>query len=105
LIVDVNAEPIEFWVIEVVATDGPITERRKKALIKWAESQGIPASQLRYLTAFLPRQHSAARKSLPNLVEGTFAWFLDEPEYEMSWGRIQSMIPANVVSLAGRTPA
>ena len=48
LIVDVSTDPIEFWVIEVVATDGPITERRKNALIKWAESQGIPASQLRY---------------------------------------------------------
>lgn len=99
LLVDLDTEPLNFWIVEVVATDGPITERRKRLLIRWAEGQGIPADQLFYLTAFLSRHHAAAKKALPTLAAGTAAWFLDEPEFEMAWSPIASQIPNNVVPL------
>ena len=62
LLADAGAEPFEFWIVEAVATDGPITEERKLALLKWADDQGIPAEQCRFLTAFAYRQTGPAKK-------------------------------------------
>jgi hypothetical protein len=99
LIVDMATNPMDIWVIEVVATDGPIHERRKRKLIEWAKQQGIPPENLRYLTAFLSRNHSAAKRLISALAVGTYAWFLDEPEAELSWAQIESTIPNNVIQL------
>jgi hypothetical protein len=90
---------MDVWVVEVVATDGPIHERRKRKLMEWAAQQGLPPENLRYLTAFLSRNHSAAKRLMPSLAAGTHAWFLDEPELELSWAEIVSTIPDNVVQL------
>lgn len=99
LIVDLGSTPMDVWVVEVVATDGPIHERRKRKLMEWAAQQGLPPENLRYLTAFLSRNHSAAKRLMPSLAAGTHAWFLDEPELELSWAEIASTIPDNVVQL------
>ncbi|MFK0039722.1 BsuBI/PstI family type II restriction endonuclease [Paenarthrobacter sp. NPDC090517] len=99
LIVDMDTDPLDIWVIEVVATDGPINERRKRKLVEWAEKEGLPPENLRYLTAFLSRNHSTAKKLIPSLAVGTHAWFLDEPEAELSWAHIESTVPNNVVPL------
>lgn len=101
LLADVGVSPAEFWVVEAVFTDGPVTEERKQALIEWAESQGIPAEQCRFLTAFMSRNSAPARRRLKDLAEGTFAWFLDEPTRELSWHRID---PPVETTLAAVTP-
>jgi hypothetical protein len=88
IIADILAEPVEFWIVEAVNTDGPITERRKADLQMWAARQGIDPLSLRYLTAFLSRGDAAARKRLRDLASGTFAWFLDEPDHELAWAEI-----------------
>ncbi|MEE2570757.1 BsuBI/PstI family type II restriction endonuclease [Pseudarthrobacter sp. J64] len=100
LIVDLGTTPMDIWVVEVVATDGPIHERRKRKLMEWAAQQGLPPENLRYLTAFLSRNHSAAKRLMPSLAAGTHAWFLDEPELELSWAEIASTIPDNIVQLS-----
>ena len=97
LLADAGSEPFEFWIVEAVATDGPITEERKVALLKWAADQGIPADQCRFLTAFASRQAGPAKKRLKDLAAGTFAWYLDEPGGELAWYEIRS-------SPAGETP-
>lgn len=102
LIVNLGDDVTEFWIIEVVATDGPITEERKGKFLSWAESQGIPPESCRFLTAFLSRNDPAAKKQLKHLAAGTYAWFLDEPEYELSWNEIESAIPDNVTELGMR---
>jgi hypothetical protein len=99
LMVDVGPDPIEFWVIEAVASGGAVDERRKEKLIKWALSQGLEARQIRFLSVFLSRNHPAARDHVPTLAAGTHAWFMDEPESELSWANIESTIPENVVQL------
>ncbi len=99
LLVDVDTDTLTFWIIEVVATVGPINERRKEKLLKWADSQGIPENQVEFLTAFLSRNHGAAKKFLPEIASGTHVWFLDEPENELSWGPLPNAIPDNVVPI------
>lgn len=85
LLADVGAPAAEFWVIEVVASDGPIDEKRKRELVQWATQQNIPEASLSFLTAFGSRNASAARRRLKDLATGTFAWYVDEPERELAW--------------------
>ncbi|GAA4839650.1 BsuBI/PstI family type II restriction endonuclease [Luteimicrobium xylanilyticum] len=85
VIVDIGRTPPEFWVVEVAATDGVVDDDRKARLFEWARLQGIDPGQLRFLTAFLSRNHSVAKRRLKDLAVGSHAWFLDEPRLELSW--------------------
>lgn len=88
VIVDIAASPPEVWIIEAVATDGPVTEERKRLLLEWATDQRIPELSCRFLSAFLSRNHAAAKRRLKDVAVGTFAWYLDEPTRELSWHEI-----------------
>jgi hypothetical protein len=97
LIVDAQADPLQLWFIEAVYTDGEINSTRKSEFIKWAAEQGIDAQHCQFLTAFTSRNSAPARRRLKDLAEGTLAWFLDEPELELSWSEIA---PGAAVQLA-----
>lgn len=88
LIADIGTDPVEFWIIEAVASDGPITDQRRKDLIDWAERQSIDPSHCRFLTAFESRGASIAKRRLKDLGSGTFAWFVDEPDHSLRWDLI-----------------
>jgi len=90
LIVDVGVQPIEVWVIEIVHSDGPISDERRVELTEWAARQGIEATQLRFLTAFESRNARPAKRRLKDLASGSYAWFLTEPESELYFGPIES---------------
>jgi hypothetical protein len=101
LIVDGGVDPAEFWIIEAVASDGEINERRKVRLLEWAESQGVPSENCRFLTAFVSRNAEPARRRLKDLAADTYAWFLDEPDFELLW---QEIMPGARPTLAIVTP-
>ncbi|GAB3470019.1 BsuBI/PstI family type II restriction endonuclease [Kineococcus endophyticus] len=88
VLVDIGANPVEFWIIEAVHTDGPISDRRRDDLLKWAEEQRIKPETCHFVTAFESRNSQPARKRLKDLGTGTYAWFLDEPTRELSWHEI-----------------
>lgn len=88
LLVDVGVDPVEFWMIEAVQTDGEISDTRKADLLKWATAQGIDPGHCQFMTAFSSRNSAPARRRLKDLAEGTFAWFLDEPGMELAWAQI-----------------
>ncbi|MBW5250111.1 restriction endonuclease [Streptomyces sp. P01-B04] len=88
LMADVGSDPVQFWVIEAVATDGAVTTARRKALLKWADQQGIKADRCSFLTAFWSRNDGAARKRLKDLASETWAWFADEPHHELAWYQV-----------------
>jgi hypothetical protein len=67
--------------VEVVATDGPIGETRKAALLKIAEEAGFPPAHVAFVTAFLDRGAPAFKKTVDALAWGSFAWFMSEPEH------------------------
>ncbi|MBU4189004.1 MAG: restriction endonuclease [Actinobacteria bacterium] len=85
LIADLGADPVEFWIIEAVATDGPITDSRREDLLDWAKKQGIKPANCRFLTAFQSRGAAIAKRRLKDLGTGTFAWFMDEPRHALRW--------------------
>lgn len=68
--------------VEVVASDGPVTEGRQRALLDL-----IAASPRRYrpedaafVTAYMDRGGDPARRTMPALAWRSFAWFVSEPE-------------------------
>jgi hypothetical protein len=85
IIADLAEDKDEIWFIEIVATDGPITEKRRQDLLEWATSHNHPAERCRFLTAFESRTASAAKKALPQVARGSHAWFADEPDGLLSW--------------------
>ena len=66
--------------VEVVASDGAMTESRRTSLLEYVGASGFPADQCFFVTAFEDRADGAFRKCLPQLAWGTFAWFRTEPQ-------------------------
>ncbi|MCG8596915.1 MAG: restriction endonuclease [Kiloniellales bacterium] len=65
---------------EVVATDGPISARRREALHVLTDAAGFDRSQVAFLTAYQDREAAAFKKTVPSLAWGSFAWFASEPD-------------------------
>jgi hypothetical protein len=88
LLIDTTHNAGSLWFVEIVATDGPINETRKAALLSWAVSAGVEEAQCRFLTAFESRTASPAKKALSVLARGSYAWYADEPGYLLTWAEI-----------------
>jgi hypothetical protein len=76
------ADPIIVFV-EVVATDGAMTERRRSALLAYAEAAGFPVRQVAFMTAYQDRQSAGFKKTVAQLAWGSYAWFASQPENVM----------------------
>jgi hypothetical protein len=80
ILVDLGpADPLILFV-EIVATDGPITERRRQTLVAIAEAGGFDACRVAFLSAFADRDAPGYRKTYRSLAWGSFAWFASEPD-------------------------
>ncbi|WP_217996065.1 BsuBI/PstI family type II restriction endonuclease [Sphingomonas sp. IW22] len=66
--------------VEVVATDGPISQRRKEALEELVADAGFPAEHVAFVTAYLDRSAGPFKKTVDSLAWGSYAWFAAEPE-------------------------
>lgn len=66
--------------MEVVATDGPISQRRKEALEELVAEAGFPAEHVAFVTAYLDRSAGPFKKTVDSLAWGSYAWFAAEPE-------------------------
>ena len=79
VLVDLGPEHPFLVFVEVVATDGPIGETRKAALLRIAEEAGFPPTHVAFVTAYLDRSAPAFKKTVDALAWGSFAWFMSEP--------------------------
>jgi hypothetical protein len=80
VLVDLGPEHPLLVFIEVVWTDGPVSDARKDALSRLAEGAGFPSQHVAFVTAFLDRGSAAFRKTASSLAWGSYAWFASEPE-------------------------
>lgn len=71
---------IQVVFIEVVHTDGPVSQQRKEALEAIALEAGFEAEHLAYVTAFADRSASPYRTLVHNLAWDSFVWFASEPD-------------------------
>lgn len=67
--------------VEVVATDGAMTERRRDAIFELTDAAGFERSQIAFLTAYQDRESAGFKKTVAQLAWGTLAWFASEPEH------------------------
>ena len=67
--------------VEVVASDGPVTEQRKHALLDLIASspRHYRPEDAAFITAHSDRSAGPARRTLPTLAWRSFAWFVSEP--------------------------
>ena len=72
-------EPLLVFV-EIVATDGPVTERRREALLRQTDAAGFRRSRVAFLTAYDDRASDAFRRTISSVVWGSFVWFASEPD-------------------------
>lgn len=80
ILVDLGPTPPLLVFVEVVATDGPVTESRRKALEKIATNAGLSAKHVAFVTAFADRNLGPFKKSVPVLAWSSFAWLVSEPD-------------------------
>lgn len=66
--------------VEVVATDGPISQRRQTALYALTDAAGFARSQVAFVTAYHDREAAGFRKTMSALAWESFAWFVSEPK-------------------------
>lgn len=67
--------------VEVVASDGPVSERRKQALSTLVSGAGFPLQHVAFVTAYLDRSSAPFKKTVDSLAWGSYAWFASEPEH------------------------
>lgn len=83
ILVDAGGPTPRLVFIEVVNTDGHVTDIRKQALLAYAAEAGFPPEQVSFVTAYHDRGHQAFRKTVSSLAWGAYAWFMSEPDYLM----------------------
>jgi hypothetical protein len=66
--------------VEVVASDGPISERRKAALQALVAKSGFPSEHVAFVTAYLDRSAAPFKKTVSTIAWGSYGWFAAEPE-------------------------
>lgn len=66
--------------VEVVATDGAITDRRKAAIYELTHKAGFKSEQIVFVTAYSDRQAPGFKKTITGLAWDSFVWFLSEPD-------------------------
>jgi hypothetical protein len=73
-------QPIRFLFCEIVATDGPVTEARKQALLALVNESQIPQNAVEFLTAFEDREAAPFRKTFSQIAVDSLIWFRTEPD-------------------------
>jgi BsuBI/PstI restriction endonuclease domain/BsuBI/PstI restriction endonuclease HTH domain len=84
VVVDVGSQ-FSLAFIEVVHSDGPITELRRDALLRMAEKAGIDSKRVRLISAFEDRNSQAFKRRVSELALGTWVWFRSEPDLIMKF--------------------
>lgn len=67
--------------IEVVASDGAVTQARQAAMLEIAASGGFGLDRVAFVTAYLDRSQPAFKKTFQELAWRSFAWLVAEPEH------------------------
>jgi len=80
ILVDLKPEHPLLVFIEIVATDGPVSERRKQALEALVAEAGYPPEHVAFVTAYLDRSAAPFKKTVDSLAWGSYAWFAAEPK-------------------------
>lgn len=65
--------------IEIVASEGPVDEGRKSALLSMLAASGFRPDHARFVTAYWDRNTQAYRRTIGHVAWNTAVWFATEP--------------------------
>lgn len=80
LLVDLGPKHPLLVFVEVVATDGPINDLKRNALLEVAMKAGFGVENVAFVTAYLDRSVQPFKRTVDSLAWGTYAWFASEPD-------------------------
>ncbi len=80
ILADVAEHSFLLVFVEVVASDGPVSEGRRLELLKLAGETNIAEDRIAFVTAYLDRSRSVLKRNLPDLAWNSFLWFASEPD-------------------------
>ncbi|MBL3598555.1 MAG: restriction endonuclease [gamma proteobacterium endosymbiont of Lamellibrachia anaximandri] len=80
ILADVHVKHTLIIFVEVVASNGPINDQRKEALLQLVMNAGMDSSHAAFITAYVDREDKAFRKTFATLAWQSFAWCMSEPD-------------------------
>jgi len=80
VLADLSGRQMRLFFIEIVATDGPITEARRLEILQLAATAGFPADMISFVSAFEHRNASPLKKRLSALALESYVWCMAEPD-------------------------
>ncbi|WP_132051834.1 BsuBI/PstI family type II restriction endonuclease [Pseudocnuella soli] len=80
ILVDTAPQDVLIVFVEVVATDGAITARRKQAIFNITDAAGFKRNQIAFVTAYMDRQSAGFKKTISDVDWNSFIWFASEPD-------------------------
>ncbi|MCY4583590.1 MAG: BsuBI/PstI family type II restriction endonuclease [Chloroflexi bacterium] len=83
ILVDLRPKDPLLVFVEVVATDGPVNEARRAALMAVAQEAGFSERHTAFVTSYADRDNHAFKGSVSELAWRSFAWFMSEPDHIM----------------------
>ena len=83
ILVDLEPAQALLVFVEVVATDGPVSESRQSAMMAISTEAGFSEEQVAFVTAYADRNTAAFKRSVSQLAWRSFAWFMAEPDHIM----------------------
>ncbi len=73
-------KPMRLVFVEIVATDGPVTEQRKADLLAAAGAAGFKGSQVIFVSVFEERNAAPLKKRLTAIAVDSYIWCVNEPD-------------------------
>jgi hypothetical protein len=80
ILVDLGPDDPLVVFMEVVATDGAISDRRQLAIYDLTDNAGFAREQIVFVTAYMDKNSAGFKKTISGLAWNSFAWFVSEPE-------------------------
>jgi BsuBI/PstI restriction endonuclease domain/BsuBI/PstI restriction endonuclease HTH domain len=80
MLADLEPEYPRLVFVEIVASDGPVSEQRKSALLELTDRAGFPRKHVAFVTAYMDRSRIEFKKTVDVLAWGSMAWFASEPD-------------------------
>jgi len=80
ILADLGKDKVKLVFVEIVATDGPVTESRKQELIALTDKAGFPLDQISFITAFEHRAAQPLKKRFSGIAVDSLVWCMTEPD-------------------------
>lgn len=79
VLADLGSRATKLFFVEIVATDGPITESRRREFLQLTERGGYAPKNIVFVSAFSDRNSQALKKRLSAIAVDTLIWCMAEP--------------------------